>query len=274
MLRVVKPSIPTIDVYRACYKGIADVHLRNRLENEEAHVQGRSDEFDAAATDGLTFYLTETDFSVPTVSKSEMEWLYDERMVKRSAGRKIYETLRAAARDGLCAICGVRPAATLDHFLAKQGYHALAVNPLNLVPACFECNHTKGSAKRDTPHPYFDDYHLDVWLNATVVPTSPCVVEYSVLTPSSWSPSMATKVRNHFDTFKLGELYGAQAARHLAGIRQLLRQTLSAATADAVRVLLEGARDSWAATDLNCWETALYRALAISQWYCEGGFDN
>lgn len=273
MLRVPRPEISAVDVYRACYEGIADVQLRGRLRVQEARIRDRSNVFERAARAGTIVSLTETDFVVPTVSKKEMEWLYDERMVNRRAGRRIYDRLRAAARDGLCCICSVRPAATLDHFVAKKSYHALAVNPLNLVPACFECNHGKGSASRDTPHPYFDDFHREIWLSATVVDTSPSVVEYKVAPPVAWSTALAARVETHFHEFRLAELFGSQAARHLAGIRQLLRRTLAATDADAVRCLLEGMRDSWGATDLNCWEAALYRALAASSWFCEGGFD-
>jgi hypothetical protein len=274
VLRVAKPSVPAIDAFRACYMGAEDVDLASRLHIQEGYIQNRSDDYEQAANAGTACSLAASDFGVPNVSKAEMGWLYDVRMVKRTAGRVIYETLRAAAHDGLCCICGVRPASTLDHFLAKNAYHSLAVNPLNLIPACFECNHGKGSGTRDTPHPYFDDFHLDVWLDADVVPTSPCAIKFSVKPPNAWSPSLATRVDTHFREFELGGLYASQAGRHLAGNRQLLRQTLSRADVDAVQTLLEYMRDSWAAVNPNCWEAAMYRALAASQWYCSGGFDH
>lgn len=220
MLHVAKPTIPPIDVFRACYKGMSDANLTARLKKQESHIQERSDAFEKAADAGSSFSLPPSEFKVPTVLKTEIEWLYNQRLVNSAAGRRIYLNLRGSARDGLCSLCGIRPASTLDHHMAKVDYLALAVNPLNLVPACFECNHGKGSALLDTPHPYFDDFHLQVWLTAVVVRTSPCAVKFLVTPPPLWDASLGTRVETHFKEFGLGALFGAQAARQLSGNRR------------------------------------------------------
>ncbi|MFE1264210.1 HNH endonuclease [Streptomyces albogriseolus] len=71
----------------------------------------------------------------------ELKKTYVNRMVG-GAGRTVYDKLRGSCY-GLCALCGHGAADTLDHQLPKDSFPLLSVVPVNLVPACFRCNHQK-----------------------------------------------------------------------------------------------------------------------------------
>lgn len=111
---------------------------------------------------------------------------------------------------------------TVDHYLPKSAYAALAVNPANLIPACSECNRVKSSAVLDTLHPYYDNVERERWLSALVLETSPPAVQFAVQPPESWPSRLADRVHRHFATFGLGLLYSVQAAREISDIQALL----------------------------------------------------
>lgn len=62
--------------------------------------------------------------------------------------------IRKELMDGVakCPYCAIGLPETLDHYMPKKIYKALALCRLNLVPMCWGCNHTKGHV-----HPY-DEY--------------------------------------------------------------------------------------------------------------------
>lgn len=63
-------------------------------------------------------------------------------LTKGSAKRQFRQTIKYAF-GGLCAYCRERRATTIDHLRPKsKGGSSLRSN---LVPACHECNHAKGS---------------------------------------------------------------------------------------------------------------------------------
>ena len=39
-----------------------------------------------------------------------------------------------------CPFCGIGTVSTLDHYLPKSKYPALAITPKNMIPACRDCN--------------------------------------------------------------------------------------------------------------------------------------
>jgi hypothetical protein len=96
-------------------------------------------------------------------------------------------------------------------------------------------------------------------------------VEFFVDTPAVWSSRMANRVNGHFKLFKLGTLYANEAAEELSGNMRLCATVHAQAKADGVRAFLIGHADSRRAHRLNWWPTALYDALAASDWYCNGG---
>jgi len=217
--------------------------------------------------------LKSSDFMLPNLSVEETTGLYDRRMAaKRSAGRQIYDSIRLSSREGKCPLCGHREVMTLDHYLPKSQYPALTVNPINLIPACTDCNKLKSSLVEPTLHPYYDNIENEPWLQAEVLPRTPAVTLFFVECPQDWPKSLVDRVSTHFKVFGLDRLYASQAARIISGQHQLFVKLFNKGGERLVRIWLEDQARTWKAHEINCWESALYAALTASDWFCNGGF--
>jgi len=208
-----------------------------------------------------------------------MEAVYTQRMAKKgSPGRDTYDELISAPSQGRCPLCGGRLVTTLDHHLPKALYPALAVAPLNLVPSCGDCNKAKlalvpRNAADVSLHPYFDHIDDERWLRADVDETRPAALVFRVEAPGGmWGDLMQRRVRNHFGTFGLAELYATLAAEELLNIRHQLTDLYATAGVDGVRSQLQDRALSCGQARRNGWRTAAYEAWSASEWFCNGGF--
>lgn len=271
------PQISAEVSYRASISRVQDANLKGRLEAIVNEVIAASDLLAlAAATHEVTNIPTAR--AVGGVPRSELQKVYENRFAKlRSPGRVYYDRLVTSAPNNKCPLCAHRDVTTLDHFLPKTDYPALVVAPLNLIPACHECNHIKlaivaATEAQVTLHPYFDDVELDEWLTAEVEQTDPPAVRFRVEPPAHWDGLLADRVTHHFDFFRLADLYSAQAADELRSIQFYLESLLSAGGQPVVTAYLASRAASCAQAHLNSWRTATYRAFATSAWFCGGGF--
>lgn len=209
------------------------------------------------------------------VHAKELTKVYTDRMAgKRSPGRAVYDALCSAAPYGRCPLCGQRQVGTLDHHLPKSSYPFLAVAPTNLVPCCFDCNHTKkdsapASESEQTLHPYFDNIDDHRWLRARLIEKDPASLNFYVAPAGTWPAKLTERVQSHFSLLNLNGLYSAQAAGELTEISPHISQLIPHGSGCVREYLLEVA-DSRAATRRNGWTTATYYALAESDWFCSG----
>ncbi len=216
--------------YTSCISRVKNLSLRRRLREAVDQVAAAEDVYTQSASTASLYALREEDFEVDGVSRAEMIWLYTNGMSRRaSPGRPIYDSLLAAPELGRCPLCGHRDVSTLDHHLPKSAFPALAVTPLNLVPACTECNHAKRStvwrtSEEEALHPYFDDLDCDQWLFARVLKTSPASLKFFADPPGHWRSNLRRRTRLHFKRFRLARLYATQAAGEINGIRYELTQ--------------------------------------------------
>ena len=279
MIKLDKPDQEAGDVFTRCTSRIRDDRLRVRLERILQTIIDASDEFDDAATHTRLHQIAPHNMVGGLVSQAEMNAIYTQRMAKKGApGRDIYDSLITSAPQGRCPLCCHRTVSTLDHHLPKSQYPALAVAPLNLVPACSDCNKSKLAclplnANQETLHPYYDDISSDRWLAADVIHTSPAALRFYVQAPTTWSALLRSRVEWHFHTLKLGKLYSSEAADELLNIRHQLRNLYESGGAALVQVELQGRATSCERARLNGWRTATYHALSNSAWFCNGGFE-
>lgn len=278
MWKVQRPTITSIQSFRTSISRISDNDLRGRLESVEAEVAQASADFEAGAVAIMLHTFVETDGVAGIVTTKEMVDVYDLRFARRaSPGRAIYDAIREAPPHARCPLCGNGTVWTLDHHLPKTSFPALAVAPPNLVPACMECNKfklaaTPHSAEDETLHPYFDDIEDDTWLVAEVVEVEPAAVRFSVQPPAGWSPVLSERVRRHFAMLKLPYRYGVEAGRELANLEKLLAGLFAKSGVAGVRQHLLDVAGTHESARVNSWQTAMYRALAASDWFCGGGF--
>jgi hypothetical protein len=198
---------------------------------------------------------------------------------KGSAGRHFYDSLLNSAPQGKCPLCGHRTVTTLDHHLPKTSYPALVVAPLNLVPACSDCNKSKlvaipNDSSEETLHPYFDDIDNSQWLNAEVIEMNPASLRFFVSAPDDWSDTLKARVENHFNMFGLAKLYSSQAADELLNIRRQFMDIYANGGATLVKLELNERAASCRVARNNGWRTITYQAFARNDWFCGGGFLN
>ncbi|MFF5230233.1 HNH endonuclease [Dactylosporangium sp. NPDC000521] len=204
--------------------------------------------------------------------RSALLWAYNGGLVQNEVGRRRYNELLSRAPDGRCPFCGHRDVDTLDHQLPKASYPLLAVVPDNLVPACSVCNHRKNdmvatSTSTQTLHPYFEHADRGRWLFARVVSLDPVAFAFFAEPDPTFSATMQARIRHQFTQFHLATLYGTQASRQVNGEREWLIKLRQHGGPDALREHLRDAASSWAATSVNCWQRAMYEALADNPGY-------
>ncbi len=282
MWRVPQPQHTATESFRTCISRVKDKQLKERLQKSEGQIIAAGQSYVAAAQTTKLHDLTPADFRPDDVTTSEMVTVYKSRMAKKgAAGRAIYDDIVLSAKEGRCPLCGQRQVSTLDHHLPKSVFPALAVDPLNLVPACSDCNRLKldvapDCAEDETLHPYFDDVEQQAWLYAEVIESTPAALRFFVTAPAGWGDVLTRRVELHFKRFGLAALYAAQAAQEIGNIRYRLNQlhaALPEGGAQRVRQYLEEEAESRRRAYLNSWQTAAYAALAASSWFCDGGFE-
>ncbi len=278
MRKLVIPSDDPSEVFRACVSRVKDADLKARLTSVEGNVVDAAVAYEAAASTAVLHTLPQQSNVGGVVSTAEMTNVYKLRMVKKDApGRPVYDRLMAAPTHGRCPLCGQRTVSTLDHHLPKAEYPALVVVPINLIPACSDCNKAKADAipqteDEQTLHPYFDDVENDEWLRAEVIESSPAALHFFVDPPAAWNEVKTRRVRYHFKIFKLAYLYASHAAEEVVNIRASLDMLFARGGVEAVRVHLQEQAASRQAVHANSWQTAAYKAMAGSAWFCDRGF--
>jgi hypothetical protein len=268
------PTDAAARVFSAAIANYRDEDLKSRLTAATSLIAAAEESYRHAGQ-AKTLHAVPAAAAVGAVSVAEMTAVYDRKFVpKREAGRHYYEKLKSGARAGKCPLCGQRPVGTLDHHLAKAKHPALAVTPINLVPACSDCNFIKLDLSEltdleQTLHPYFDDVEKVPWLVGAVVEGEPPAVVFDAQPPETLDTRLASRVKFHFKTFKLARLYAVEAAGELAGMKAHMKKVRESKGPAAVRDHLLDAWGSRRAYQINSWQTAFYKALADSQWYCE-----
>jgi hypothetical protein len=258
-----KLPLPTDDpshVFLTCISRVADQAFKARLTAIEPDIVSASTNYRAAGVTA-TFHTIIAQTHVGA---------------QITAGRPTYDKLKTTSPQGRCPLCGQRDVSTLDHYLPKMQHPALAVTPANLVPACPQCNKVKlgftpTGAGQQTLHPYFDDVDGIQWLRAALVPNIRAL-HFFAAPPETTPPLLAGRIRFHFQKFELATLYASHSASQLENMKGYLAVLYSRATMAGVRQHLQEMAGSCRAIHLNSWETVMYETVALSDWFCDGGF--
>ena len=199
-MRNLKPPALTIAaVLKDCVRSVGNAGKRADFEKAKSRFIDAEADYLNAAQNHVLFQLPSSSEKNQKVvfgslTKGDVTSLYSEQMVPASkAARQHYDQLVLSSPQRKCPFCGFGRATTLDHFLNKSHYPWLSIVPANLVPACKDCNHGKGtcraeSANDHTIHPYFESAQLSAeqWLFASVLQTAPLTLDYKVEPPASW----------------------------------------------------------------------------------------
>lgn len=275
-----EPDFNVQEVLESCAAGIRDRGLARRLIEVLPTLEVAERDYVALGSRAKLFEIATSKDVAGSVSSAEMSTLYKGTLSRQgSRARRFYDRLKTAAPNDICPLCGQRVVKTLDHYLPKATYPTFALTPLNLVPACSDCNKSKldrqpVDAGDQTLHPYFDNVDGVSWLVAEIRESSPPAAVFSVRLPANIHVDATTvaRLKVHFETLGLGQLYAAQAGSEMVSIRFALAEAAAARGVEGVQALLEYQARTRTLAARNSWVAALYTALAESVWFCSEGY--
>lgn len=277
MKRLHPPLIQATDTVHACAAGITIADRAQALMDALPAIQRSEAEYLELGATGQLYRITPSDSVTPAIDATLMGVIYKSHFARQgSPSRTLYDQIRMAPEFGICPLCGQRNVATVDHYLPQTRFPTLNLTPINLIPACSDCNKKKlasvpTSAENQTFHPYFDELSNERWLIAEIQPSAPPTVSFEIRPAGTWDAVMTARVRNHFLVMGLEELYIAQAASEMADISYALEDIGAATGPDGVRLHLNSQFRSRHAHNPNSWKTALYEGLRDSDWFCAEG---
>lgn len=270
------PAIAPADLLTACIDGVSDAVKAARLRAASAEVLNAAHGFDQNAR-ARTLHMVARVQGVGAANRDDLQGLYKDQMSsQRGSARGYYDSIRNAAPHGKCPLCGVGMVRTLDHHLPKSHYADLSVCPANLIPACDFCQAGKlakypNTAGEQTLHPYYDDYGAQQWIFAALDTAGPPALVFRVDAPAVWQPADRERVQRHFDVFKLGHVYTANANDDLSVLRSRLEGLAAAGGPAAVFAYLDEERRRHEGR-LNSWQHITYQTLAAHGGFVHGGW--
>ena len=277
MRRLPRPPYAVRDVIGLCVQSITDADLAGRLADVEDKVANAETQYIQNGSNEALFSIAPT-ASVGGVTVDDMKRVYKGTFAKSRRTRPIYDKIKKLPANDICPMCGQRTVATIDHYLPQSLHAALAVTPANLLPSCADCNKAKLNAQprnveEQTLHPYFDTVDDGIWLHARVEERMPAALLFFSDPPDVWPEAKQARVHLHFVTFGLGALYASHSAVELNNIRYGLQRIAERGAADDIRAELSRRAESSKAAQINSWQTAMYCAVAASDWFCRGGYN-
>ncbi|KPM83715.1 HNH endonuclease [Pseudoalteromonas lipolytica] len=278
MRKLTRPDDDAVVVFEACIDRIRNADLKRRLQSCSLEIGEASVEFDEKAALAELHTIEAKEIVADVVSVDEMKKVYTGRMAKKLApGRVYYDKLMSLPEHGRCPLCSQRVVSTLDHHLPKAHYPSLAVSPLNLVPACQDCNKIKSediplNSEQETLHPYYDDVEGFSWVKAKLTESIPVVVEFYVEPPAECDDVLIERLKHHFVTFDLAALYSSHAAEELANIEFIARKIFEDSGSIELKAYLGDMASSRKQVSLNSWQSAFYTCLHESDWFCQNRF--
>ncbi|MFB6895839.1 hypothetical protein [Streptomyces hydrogenans] len=167
--------------------------------------------------------------------------------------------------------------ATLDHFLPKGKFPEYAVLAVNLVPVCERCNHRKGE-ECDTAegvlmfHAFLDTFPEVEILKAEVSVGETVSVAYRIDRPDSLDVAVYARIVKQFSVLDLLEYYKAEAISEMVDQVELYMLAGVTGGRDRLKFVLESLAAGPATGNVNHWKAVLFRALAQSDEFLEGGY--
>lgn len=282
MRRLRRPECSVADTYSACLDGIADQNFRDRLHASCADIQSAEISYIEKGESAELFTIPASNGPDNTVvlgeiNQKELKKLYNDYMVPRKKpGRIFYDQILVLA-NGKCPLCSIGHASTLDHYLPKSKFPIFSVIPLNLVPACKDCNHGKNNAavtqaENQVLHPYFDDdkFYSEKWIYAKVDKTNPPSISFYPKPPTHWDTISKKRAKAHFSDFNLARKYSIEASDELTSLIHQLRENMGDFNKSHIARYLASVADS--VSFVNHWKAVMYTAIANDDWFCSRSY--
>lgn len=247
--------------------------VRERLADAKPRITNAYDTYEQAREDVATLAPAATDPATSADLEGNYRYITNSKSVVRP-------TILQNNPSGRCPLCGQGRVSTLDHYLPCSEFPEFAILPINLIPACHDCNYRKRAAYADTDgtalflHAYFDDIPVDerfLFADVEVSAVGPTAT-FDVKPPESVSRRLARRIRTHFEALGLAEYYLFEATTEIGERRPVLEQMIrDGAGQDDVHEYLRREANGVATTSgTNSWRYALLEGLASSGDVCAG----
>ncbi|MFG0213855.1 HNH endonuclease [Brevibacillus porteri] len=272
MRKLKKPEFTVKEVFELCNSRVENEDLKSRLDQCVPYIIQATNHYESLSISNQVHTFQDNLCTSISVTNKEMKKVYTDRMVG-GPGRTYYDKIKNSSPSSTCPLCGQRKVSTVDHYLPKSQYPSLVVTPINLIPACGDCNKGKlhsvpSSSETITLHPYFDDLGNERFLFARIIIAKPPVIDFYIEPPSHWEELKGKRVKYHFDTFGLNELYKSHAPDEIIG--QI--EYWSELSPESLKDELGKQARSRIRKFPNSWQAALYECLSESEWFCKGGY--
>lgn len=275
MKKMNKPEQSTIELVQECASNVRSEDLKKRILDSTDGFQSCADQYDINGSKGELYKIDKLN-TINDLSSDELKFLYTNKLSKiGQPGRWYYDQLLASAPYGICPYCLQRTVSTIDHVLPQASYPNFSIVPYNLIPACKDCNTGKGEkvpvlAKDVHIHPYYDNVDDFLWLAASVQETNPPTMFFSVKVINEWVDELNERVATHFRLFELGKLYATHSAVEFRNLSYLYK-LFEIGGANQVKNHLDLIVTNKAGISKNSWQSAMYKSLADSEWFCNEG---
>ncbi|RUO32423.1 HNH endonuclease [Aliidiomarina soli] len=229
MIQLDKPNYNSDDSIEKVTVGITgDTPLRQAVRSEQNIFSAWEQQYLDRIDNGSLFEFEANTHVFQAVTHDNIAKLYPNYFSKKNKpARDIYDAIKNAAA-GKCPFCGgIGFPKNLDHYLPKRSFSQFSILPLNLVPACRDCNMgAKGqsfaiNAEKQALHPYEDAQHFfdEQWVFAEYIPSDNDdeVGEFRFYAkpPEAWNAIDTARAKFHFEAFELAEKFATKAAEEL-----------------------------------------------------------
>jgi len=275
MIKLEKPQLEVSEVVDVLINSMRNSNNRKesikKYRNELIEFENKYDELGSKQQ---LYILNSNDLNKNEEKKNDLIYLYEEKLVKSKEGRKYYNQIKANTKFDKCPYCGHERVETLDHYLPKSNYPIFSITPLNLIPACFNCNHNKldediNRYDEMIIHPYYDDFSKIEWLKAEVIPNEEPSFFFSVAKTEKLITEDYNRLVHHFEVFKLAELYSANASREFQNKKKYFKEKLLFYGNEEFIKDIKSEIESRKEKETNTWEIAMLEAIINSQWLLE-----
>lgn len=278
MKNIKKPELTIEEILNACISNLTNEEVKNALIENIGILKEHNEIFEEKV---LSFELYKIEQYIEindTANATVLKKLYTDKLSKKGhVAREIYDKILFTAPKEKCPYCNHRIADTLDHYLPKSNYPIYSISPINLLPACTQCNKGKTNSiptnsAEQTLHPYFDNIEKLEWLQCEIENLPDIIFNFIPKSIFKDDDINNQRISNHFNFYNLNELYKSNASSEFENIKFQITRIFNNKGAEELKDFLFEAYLSRKETDINSWQTAFYRALYENNDFINGGF--
>lgn len=204
--------------------------------------------------------------------------LYDAYSQIQKGGRLAIYRDRLKLIAEACPYCGFGAITDLDHHLPRSIYKVHSLYSKNLIPSCHPCNNLKRakcgeSASTQFSHVYFGPRPTEPFLSATIEILAKGInVTYEINKTPTLDEAEHERLSFQFKTLELNTRYSPQINLFLGGLRTSI-EDCARVSSGTLKAYLDRAYVNFCKDfGPNHWQTALLKALAESDEFCDGGY--